>query len=37
MSWPFRLDIKIFRLITLEILTVLAYSCRDSKRFALLI
>jgi len=37
MSWPIRLEIKVFRLINLEILTVLAYSFRDSKRFALLI
>jgi len=37
MSWPIRLEIKDFRLINLEILTVLDYSFRDSKRFALLI
>jgi len=37
MSWPIRLEIKDFRLINLEILTVLAYSFRGSKSFALLI
>jgi len=37
MSWPIRLEIKVFRLINLEILTVLDYSFRGSKHFALLI
>jgi len=37
MSWPIPLEIKGFRLINLEIVTVLAYSFTDSKFFALLI
>jgi len=37
MSWPIPLETLRFRLINLEILTVLDYSFRDSKNFALLI
>jgi len=37
MSWHIPLETQIFRLNNLETLTVLAYSFRDSKSFALLI
>ena len=37
MPWPNRLESLKFRLINLETVTVLAYSFRDSKRFALII
>jgi len=37
MPWPITLETLVFRLINLETLTVLVYSFRDSKNFALLI
>jgi len=37
MSWSIPLEILSFRFINLKIMTVLAYSFRDSKSFALLI